>query len=77
MLEFDAAALSSNDQCKLMVSALDAIGRFAGKAGYTCVTDRLEMPRWPGGEGRQRNKYLCNYLFLFIFLYYVHDEKTA
>lgn len=35
------------------VDAVDPIGRLASKAGYTRVTDRFEMPRLPGGEGRQ------------------------
>ena len=42
-----------NDQFHVDVGAVDPIGRLAGKGGYTRVTDRFEMPRLPGGEGRQ------------------------
>jgi flavin reductase (DIM6/NTAB) family NADH-FMN oxidoreductase RutF len=42
-----------NDRFHVDVGAVDPIGRLAGKGGYTRVTDRFEMPRLPGGEGRQ------------------------
>jgi len=42
-----------NDQFHVDIGAVDPIGRLAGKGGYTRVTDRFEMPRLPGGEGRQ------------------------
>ena len=42
-----------NDKFHVDVGAVDPIGRLAGKAGYTRVTDRFEMARLPGGEGRQ------------------------
>ncbi len=44
-----------NDKFHVDVGAVDPIGRLAGKAGYTRITDRFEMPRLPGGEGRQEN----------------------
>lgn len=42
-----------NDRFHVDVGAVDPIGRLAGKAGYARVTDSFEMPRLPGGEGRQ------------------------
>jgi flavin reductase (DIM6/NTAB) family NADH-FMN oxidoreductase RutF len=41
-----------NDKYYVDVAAVDPIGRLAGKGGYARVTDRFEMPRLPGGEGR-------------------------
>jgi flavin reductase (DIM6/NTAB) family NADH-FMN oxidoreductase RutF len=41
-----------NDKYHVDVSAVDPIGRLAGKSGYTRVTDSFDMPRLRGGEGR-------------------------
>lgn len=42
-----------NDRYHVDVGRVNPIGRLAGKGGYTRVTDRFEMPRPAGGEGRQ------------------------
>lgn len=42
-----------NERLHVDVGLVDPIGRLAGKGGYTRITDRFEMDRLPGGEGRQ------------------------
>ena len=42
-----------NERMHVDVGMIDPIGRLAGKGGYTRITDRFEMDRLPGGEGRQ------------------------